>query len=82
MDCRDVFAGGSLWFGGVLNTVVKEAWRRRGLRALAAFFGEALQTVRARLETDYQSEVTRALWAPWVLHTGLTPESAYSALMN
>lgn len=72
--------GGSLWSGGMLKTVLKETWRR-GPRAMAAFFGEALETARAHLETTYQSEVTQALWAPWVLHTGLGPESAYSAQM-
>lgn len=72
--------GGSLWSGGMLKTVLKETWRR-GPRALASFFGEALETARAHLETTYQSEVTRALWAPWVLHTGLGPEAAYSAQM-
>jgi phytoene dehydrogenase-like protein len=72
--------GGSLWSGGMLWTVLKETWRR-GPRALAAFLGEALETARAHLETTYQSEVAQALWAPWVLHTGLGPESAYSAQM-
>ncbi|TIT96411.1 MAG: FAD-dependent oxidoreductase, partial [Mesorhizobium sp.] len=30
------------------------------------------------LENTYQSEITRALWAPWVLHAGLGPEDAFS----
>lgn len=72
--------GGSLWSGGVLKTVVKEAWKR-GLRGLAGWFGEALVTARSHLEATYQSELTQALWAPWVLHCGLGPESAYSAEM-
>lgn len=72
--------GGSLWTGSMLANLMKETWRR-GPRALGAFFGEALETARAHLETAYRSEVTRALWAPWVLHTGLGPESAYSAQM-
>ncbi|MEO6299257.1 MAG: NAD(P)/FAD-dependent oxidoreductase, partial [Paracoccaceae bacterium] len=29
----------------------------------------------------YQSPLVQALWAPWVLHCGLTPESAYSGQM-
>ncbi len=37
----------------------------------------------ARLAGDgYQSPTVQALWAPWVLHTGLTPESAYSGKMG
>jgi phytoene dehydrogenase-like protein len=73
--------GGSLWSRAMLKIVAREAWRR-GLRGLAAYFGEALGTARGWLETRYQSELVRALFAPWVLHTGLGPESAYSAQMG
>jgi phytoene dehydrogenase-like protein len=81
-DAPFLFAllGGSLWSRAMLKTVAREAWRR-GLRGLAGFFGEALGTARGWLETRFQSEVTRALFAPWVLHTGLGPESAYSGQM-
>ena len=72
--------GGSLWSFPMLKTVMKEAWKR-GFRGLAGWFGEALTTARAHLETTYRSDVTQALFAPWVLHTGLGPESAYSAQM-
>src|SRR3990172_11200532 len=44
--------GGSLWSSGMLKTVLTEAWKR-GPRSLAGFFGEALQTARAHLETSY-----------------------------
>jgi phytoene dehydrogenase-like protein len=43
--------------------------------------GSALAPARGYLETTYQSDAIHALWAPWVLHTGLGPESAYSAEM-
>jgi phytoene dehydrogenase-like protein len=81
-DAPFLFAllGGSLWSTTMLKTVLTQAWKR-GLRGLAAWFGEALVTARAHLETTYRSEDVRALWAPWVLHTGLGPESAYSAEM-
>ena len=72
--------GGSLWSGAMLKIVAREAWRR-GLRGLAQFFGEALGTGRGWLETRFQSDLVRALFAPWVLHTGLGPESAYSGQM-
>jgi phytoene dehydrogenase-like protein len=72
--------GGQLWNWPTARLLAREAWKR-GPRGLARFFGEALVTARAWLEANYQSEVTRALWAPWVLHTGLGPESAYSAQM-
>lgn len=70
--------GGQLWNWPTARLLAREAWRR-GPRGLAQFFGEALVTARAWLEANYQSDVARALWAPWVLHTGLGPESAYSA---
>ena len=54
---------------------------RRGPRRLAEWFGEALAPARGYLETTYRSDAVRDLWAPWVLHTGLGPESAYSAAM-
>jgi len=81
-DAPFIFAllGGSLWSSAMLKLVAREAWRR-GLRGLANFFGEALGTARGWLETGYQSELVRALFAPWVLHTGLGPESAYSGQM-
>jgi phytoene dehydrogenase-like protein len=72
--------GGSLWSRAMLKIIAREAWRQ-GLRGLVAFFGEALGTARGWLETRFQSEVVRALFAPWVLHTGLGPESAYSGEM-
>ena len=48
---------------------------------LAEWFGEALAPARGYLEATYRSDAVRDLWAPWVLHTGLGPESAYSAAM-
>jgi len=82
-DAPFLFAllGGSLWSVAMLKLLAREAWRR-GLRGLATYFGEALGTARAWLEVNYQSEVMRALFAPWVLHTGLGPESAYSGQMG
>lgn len=81
-DASFLFAllGGSLWSGAMLKIVMREAWRR-GFRGLATFLGEALGTARGWLETRFQSDLTRALFAPWVLHCGLGPESAYSGQM-
>ena len=81
-DAPFLFAllGGSLWSRAMLKIVAREAWRR-GLRGLATYFGEALGTGRGWLETRFQSDLVRALFAPWVLHTGLGPESAYSGQM-
>ncbi len=56
--------------------------RRLGLRGLAAWIGTALAPARGWLEADFRSPLVQALFAPWVLHVGLTPESAYSAQMG
>ena len=72
--------GGSLWSRQMAMTIAREAWRR-GPRALAGWFGEALRPARSYLETTYASDAIHALWAPWGLHCGLNPESAYSAQM-
>lgn len=72
--------GGSLWSGGTLKTVAKQGWRK-GLHKFASWFGDALVPARGYLESTYKSDGVQALWAPWVLHCGLSPESAYSAEM-
>jgi len=69
--------GGALWTWGTAKLLLGEA-RRRGPRGLAARLGEALISGRAWLETRYRAELVRALLAPWVLHAGLGPESAFS----
>jgi phytoene dehydrogenase-like protein len=81
-DLGLIFAllGGQLWSRKTLTLLAREAWRR-GPRHLVAFLGEAMGTARAWLETEFASEPVRALFAPWVLHTGLGPESAYSGQM-
>lgn len=69
--------GGGLWTYPTFKLLAGEAWRRKP-RNLAAFLGEALVPARGWLETSYQSDLSRALWAPWVLHAGLGPEDAFS----
>lgn len=77
-----VFAvlGGQLWSRAMLQTIAKELWKR-GPRGFATFLGEALVSARAHLEGRYRSSLVQDLFAPWVLHTGLGPESAYSGEM-
>ncbi len=72
--------GGNLWSWSMAKSVLKEAWRR-GPRGLSAFFGQALVSARHWLEIHYNSDLVSALLAPWVLHTGLGPESTYSGQM-
>lgn len=73
--------GGRLWSWSTAKLMWGQV-RKRGVRGLAGWMGAALAPARGWLETTYQSPLVQALWAPWVLHTGLTPESAYSAKMG
>lgn len=63
-----------------LRAVATKGWRD-GVDATGEFFGLALRSSRAWLETEIRSDLLRALLAPWALHCGLGPESAMSALM-
>ena len=82
-DAPFLFAllGGALWSWPTLSLLFGQV-RKRGLRGLAAWFGTALTPARGWLEAGYQSPLVQALNAPWVLHCGLTPDSAYSAQMG
>ncbi|SLN63196.1 zeta-carotene-forming phytoene desaturase [Roseivivax jejudonensis] len=73
--------GEALWTPRTAWTLAREAWRR-GPRGLAAFVGEAMVPARGWLEQAFASDTSRALFAPWVLHTGLGPDAAYSAQMG
>ena len=73
--------GGALWSWPTLRLLLGQA-RRRGPRGLVAWFGQSLAPARGWLEREFQSPLVQALFAPWVLHCGLTPESAYSAKMG
>lgn len=81
-DAPFLFAllSGSLWSWPTAKLVFGQV-RQRGLRGLAAWFGQALVPARGWLETDFASPLVQALFAPWVLHCGLTPDSAYSGQM-
>jgi phytoene dehydrogenase-like protein len=82
-DAPFLFAllGGSLWSWPMAKLMFNQM-RKRGMRGLATWFGRALDPARGWLETTYLSAGMQALLAPWVLHTGLTPESAYSGQMG
>lgn len=73
--------GGELWSFGTAKLLLSEVWRKN-LHATSGFFGEAMQTCRTWLEGSFESDLLRALLAPWILHTGLGTESAFSALMG
>ena len=82
-DAEFLFAvlGGPLWTRATAMLFAKRAWKH-GLNGLKTWLGEGLQPARGWLETGYRSEDVQALWAPWVLHAGLTPESTFSGQMG
>jgi phytoene dehydrogenase-like protein len=82
-DAPFLFAllGGDLWSWRTARLLLGQI-RKRGLNGLKSWIGTALRPARSWLETSYSSPDIQALWAPWVLHTGLTPESTYSAQMG
>ena len=73
--------GGQLWSFSTARLLAREAWKRRP-RGLADYLGGALAPARSWLEAGYRSPEMQALYAPWTLHCGLSPEDAYSAQMG
>jgi len=82
-DAEFLFAllGQPLWSRSVAWMLAKRGWKM-GLGPLKAWFGQALEPARSWLETRYTSPEVQALWAPWVLHVGLTPEASYGGQMS
>ncbi|WP_237387416.1 phytoene desaturase family protein [Xenorhabdus sp. Sc-CR9] len=66
---------------GTLKLLFSE-WRKRGIDGLVEFAGNSLETFRRWSERELQSDFNCALIAPWVLHTGLGPDDAGSALIG
>jgi len=66
---------------GMVRLLFKE-WRKRGMDGLAAFAADSIAPFRRWAERALQSDAARALIAPWVLHTGLGPDDAASALIG
>ncbi len=73
--------GGEPWSLATLRLLAVEAWRRSP-RALAGWTGESLQSSRHWLEAHFAGDVLKAMLAPWVLHTGLGPDSAMAGFMT
>ena len=58
-----------------------KAIRRLGRRGVAEFGGNLLVSGRDWLSDTFASERIHGLLAPWVLHTGLGPDTASSGFM-
>lgn len=81
-DAEFLFAllGQPLWSRQVAWMLAKRAWKT-GLGQLKSWFGAAMEPARGWLETRYSAAEVQALWAPWALHVGLTPEASYGGQM-
>lgn len=73
--------GSDLWKFSTLKLIVKAAWKM-GLLPLSRFFGMALDNCRNWLDDSFSSDEIKACFAPWILHTGLNPDSPLSGLMG
>ena len=52
--------------------------RQLGRRATLAFTADVLSSARAWFETRFRGSAVAELYAPWALHTGLSPDAAGS----
>ncbi|MGH8140823.1 MAG: phytoene desaturase family protein [Steroidobacteraceae bacterium] len=68
------------WSCSTLRRMLHHGWRR-GAESMGVYCGKALASCRSWLTSEFSSDVSRALIAPWVLHVGLGPTSGCSALM-
>jgi phytoene dehydrogenase-like protein len=73
--------GTELWSRDGLKLALR-AYRRLGRRGLVEFAGTVLSSSRDWLTSTFASERAHGLLAPWVLHTGLGPDSAASGFMT
>ena len=73
--------GTELWSGAGLS-LGRQMLRRFGRRGLLDFAGGALASCRDWTGATFASERAHGLLAPWVLHTGLGPDSAVSGFMT
>lgn len=60
--------------------LLKTVWKK-GLKASLDLLGVLLPSVRNDFPNHFRSKQLQALWAPWILHVGMAPESPFSATM-
>src|SRR5690606_8118329 len=65
-----------------LGRLLFSEWRKRGTDGLMSFAAESIESFRRWSNRELQSDLTRAMMSPWVLHTGLGPDDAASALIG
>ncbi|VEF46767.1 phytoene desaturase [Bacillus freudenreichii] len=55
--------------------------RRKGLKEFKSEVGNMIKSADALLEQYFESDLIKALFAPWILHTGLGPNDAAGNIM-
>lgn len=59
-----------------------QQWRKKGVDQLLQFAAQSLTPFRTWSQQHVHHDLTEALMAPWVLHSGLGPQDAGSALIG
>lgn len=59
-----------------------KSWRERGVDGMMHFASQSLENFRRWAERELVGDEARAMIAPWVLHSGLGPDEATSALIG
>lgn len=65
----------------VAKTLGKFVWKK-GIQESVKTIGNYLTNIRNDYPNHFKSQELQALLAPWVLHTGLSPESTFSSTMT
>lgn len=73
--------GGSPYQFATFKLLFKQ-WRKRGVDELLEFASSALAPFRTWSQQHIKHGITEATMAPWVLHSGLGPQDAGSALIG
>jgi phytoene dehydrogenase-like protein len=73
--------GSEPWRWATAKMMAGEIWRQ-GLPSVVSFFGGAMASCRQWLNASMKDDLSKALFAPWILHTGLSPEAPLSGLMG
>ncbi|HEX7693527.1 MAG TPA: NAD(P)/FAD-dependent oxidoreductase [Sphingomonas sp.] len=63
-----------------IKLLARAGWSKK-VDGMARFGADTLVSARDWLEQAFDSDLVRALIAPWVLHVGLGPESSFSGMM-
>lgn len=64
------------------SKLVFNSWRQRGVDGMMQFASQSLENFRRWAERELTGDLTRAMIAPWVLHSGLGPDEATSSLIG